>query len=229
MMNTNEKRRRLRSVVAGVAVGALGLTGSLLVLGQSAGATATTAPATATATDVDPTEETWADFDQCLVDEGVLTEEDLDAMYSETYDDEFLDGEIFDEEFFDDEAATEWDDSIPTVSVQQVDQLNFFEFGSGDGTVTITKVGDDIQVSSDGDVLHDSFDLSDLDVFADDELFDGFSDEELEAEIAAWDAALENCEHLVPADFGDLLDGEGIDGWEDESIEDEGHLEGEGS
>ncbi len=94
-----------------------------------------------------------------------------------------------------------------SVVVEGVDDVEFFDFGDGDGTVTITKVGDAITTSTDGDVT-----VVDLDAL----------DAEWEEHEAAWDQAHEACESLLPEDaFIDDLFDEDVDDEFDDEFDDE--------
>ena len=197
----HRSRRKLSSAMAGAVLGAVTLTGSLLLLGQTAGADTAGATASENGSSNDSAEivehdavadgdgswiDEWADFDACLVDTGVITAEELAAEYE-------LDGE-FDEEFngeFDGEWIEDgWFEGPPFLSVENGEHLTFVEFGEGDGTVTVEKVGDEITISTSGDVAEESIDLADE--FA--------LEEELDGEYEAWEAAFEECEHLAPED-----------------------------
>ena len=100
---------------------------------------------------------------------------------------------------------------IPSgVFVEAGDDTGFYEFGDGDGTITITKSGDDVSVSSDGDVNVATFELPDFAADGD------FSFPELtpeqEAELdstwgeidSKWQAADAACGDLLPEG---ILDG----------------------
>lgn len=92
------------------------------------------------------------------------------------------------------------------VFVAAGDDTGFYEFGDGDGAITITKSGDDITVSSDGDVNVQDFELPDFDI--DDFPIPEITPEQ-EAEIdATWENIEDACGDLLPDDFiGGLLDG----------------------
>ncbi len=82
------------------------------------------------------------------------------------------------------------------VEAGQGDEVAFYDFGSGDGTITVTKQGDDVTVVVDGDVT--TVDLEALEA-------------EWEAEEAAWEAAMDGCGDLLPDGAGELFDDEMID------------------
>ncbi len=212
--STKRATRRLPAALAGATLGIAALTGGVLFAGPAASAEAGPAVADeagetveAPADDLAELEADWADFDACLVDQGVLTAEELEAMYADgEYDDEYEDGE-WDEDFED--IDDEWIDAGAFAFIESDSASTFVEFGEGDGTVTIEKVGDDIVVSTDGDVSAESFDLADLesedyDDYDESEEFEGLP-EEIEAEMEAWEAAFDACDSLAP-DLGDVDD-----------------------
>lgn len=93
------------------------------------------------------------------------------------------------------------------VFVEAGGDSGFYDFGDGDGTITITKSGDDISVSSEGDVNVQEFELPDFGVEGDFPIPE--ITPEQEAEI---DETLENvedaCGDLLPDGLiGGLLDG----------------------
>ncbi|MEM9562626.1 MAG: hypothetical protein AAGA93_08430 [Actinomycetota bacterium] len=86
--------------------------------------------------------EAFEAYDQCLVDNGIAIEgafEDLDDLD----DAELADGAI--------------------VFLEDGDGSTIVEFGAGDGSVTVTQQGGEINVATDGDVTAESFDLAELD------------------------------------------------------------------
>jgi hypothetical protein len=100
------------------------------------------------------------------------------------------------------------DFEIPSgVFVEAGDDTGFYEFGDGDGTITITKSGDDVSVSSNGDVNVQTFELPDFGLDGD------FSFPEITSEQKAdldstWEAVENACGDLLPDDFlGGMLDG----------------------
>ena len=107
------------------------------------------------------------------------------------------------------------DFKIPSgVFVEAGDDTGFYEFGDGDGTVTITKSGDDVKVSSDGDVSVQTFELSDFGVDKDFSFPEITPEKQTEldskwAEITtAWEGVENACGDLLPGDFlGGMLDG----------------------
>ncbi len=100
---------------------------------------------------------------------------------------------------------------IPSgVFVEAGDDTGFYEFGDGDGTITITKSGDDVSVSSDGDVNVQNFELPDFGADGD------FSFPELtpeqEAELDSKWAEIDNKWQAADAACGDLLPDGILDG-----------------
>ncbi len=244
--SNRDQPRRITTALAGAAIGIGSITGGLLLLGPSASAQVADeqAPVEAVAADdttldgewngdvefdIEQMQEEWAAFDGCLVDQGVLTAEELEEMYA--YPEDWEDGDFEDFDEFDDEFDGDHSDfdgdygDMAFATVESDGELTFIEFGEEDGSVTITKNGNDITVSSTGDVFQETIDLdAEIDAeFLDDgdyEDFDGDFDgewtpemeAELEAEMAEWDAAFEACEDLAP---------EGALDYED--LDDEGH------
>lgn len=103
------------------------------------------------------------------------------------------------------------DFNIPSgVFVEAGDDTGFYEFGEGDGTITVTKSGDAISVSSDGDVNVQTFELPE---FGTDFPFPELSGEQ-EAELEdTWQTAENVCGDLLPEDaIGELLEGVFADG-----------------
>ncbi len=97
---------------------------------------------------------------------------------------------------------------IPSgVFVEAGGDTGFYEFGDDDGTITITKSGDDVSVSSDGDVSVQTFELPDFGADGD------FSFPEITPEQKAeldstWETVENACGDLLPDDFfGGVLDG----------------------
>jgi hypothetical protein len=94
---------------------------------------------------------------------------------------------------------------IPSgVFVEAGDDTGFYEFGDGDGTITITKSGDDVSVSSEGDVNVQNFELPDFGTDGDFSFPELTPEQEAEldskwAEIdSKWQAADAACGDLVP-------------------------------
>ena len=106
------------------------------------------------------------------------------------------------------------DFKIPSgVVVEAGDDTGFYEFGDGDGTITITKSGDDIKVNSDGDVSVKTFELSDFGVDKDFSFPEITPEQQIEldskwAEITTTRESVESeCGDLLPGDFlGGMLD-----------------------
>lgn len=108
-------------------------------------------------------------FEACLAENGIDFEKfdgpmdhhgfgfgfdhlDLEEFDPENFDPAELD-KFFDEKFGDfDREGFELFEIGPDVSVMDDGELTIADFGDGDGTVTITKSGDDISVTSTGDV-----------------------------------------------------------------------------
>ncbi len=101
----------------------------------------------------------------------------------------------------------------PGVFVEAGDDTGFYEFGDGDGTITITKSGDEISVESDGDVNVQTFELPDFGPDGDFSFPELTPEQQAEfdaktAEIdAAWEAADSACGDLLPDIIGGMLDG----------------------
>ena len=106
------------------------------------------------------------------------------------------------------------DFKIPSgVFVEAGDDTGFYEFGDGNGTITITKSGDDIRVNSDGDVSVQTFELSDFGVDKDFSFPEITPEQQSEldskwAEITTtWESVENACGDLLPGDFlGGMLD-----------------------
>lgn len=152
-------------------------------------------------------DDAFKEFDTCLADAGVGFPDELDGLFEGGFDGPFkgeLDG-IFEGHLFD----GEFEDKFPVdlgaiVSVMDGDSLSVAEFGDGDGTVTITKTGDDISVSSTGDVTVDDIEF-DMDGMELDGLDFDLELGELGEEFQAFEDALSSCEESLPTD---LLDGD---------------------
>ncbi len=224
--DTEPETPRRRSGLIGAGIGVVALIASLLAFSTLAGAQDSgselidpeSAPVETQDDDADddddddddddPTtkfEDAFKDFDTCLADTGVGFPGALDGIFEGEFDGPFT-GEI--EGFFEGEFDGEFGDKFPgdlgaIVSVMDGDSLSIAEFGDGDGTVTITKSGDDISVSSTGDVTVDDIDF-DIDGME----LDGFAFDlelgELDEEFQAFEDALSSCEESLP---DDLLDG----------------------
>jgi hypothetical protein len=218
--DTEPEAARRRSGLIGAGVGVVALIASLLAFSTLAGAQDSgselvdpeSAPVEAQddddddATDTTKFEDAFKDFETCLADAGVGFPDALDGLFKGEFNGPFT-GEIeglFEGEFFD----GEFEDKFPVdlgaiVSVMDGDTLSVAEFGDGDGTVTITKSGDDISVSSTGDVTVDDIDF-DIDGME----LDGFDFDlelgELGEQFQAFEDALSSCEESLPED---LLDG----------------------
>ena len=240
--NEPEAPRR-RSGLIGAGIGVVAVVASLLAFSTLAGAQDSGSdlvdPDPALADDADDADpdpalaETDADdagvakfedafraFDTCLADAGVGFPDVLDGVFPDV-----LDG-LFEGEFdgvfkgeFDGLFEGEFEDEFPVdlgaiVSVMNGDSLSVAEFGDGDGTVTITKTGDEISVSSTGDVTVDDIDF-DIDGME----LDGFDLDlgELGEEFQAFEDALSSCEESLPEDLldGGLFFGGGAFDWDD--------------
>ncbi|NNC80135.1 MAG: hypothetical protein HKN94_08290 [Acidimicrobiales bacterium] len=168
-------------------------------------------------------EEQFEEFEACLAENGVefekfddtleLPEFDIEEFELEDIDPEKLE-ELFGDMFGDleDFEFPEFDgDFGPDVSVMDDGELTIADFGDGDGTITITKTGDDITVTSTGDV-----DLETVEPFGMlDGIIDGFGfGEGFEfpefdgegfdfPEFDEMDEAFTACQELLPEDvFG---------------------------
>jgi hypothetical protein len=119
-------------------------------------------------------EEKFEAFEACLAENGVDFEKfegetdhpgfgfdfdhfDLEGLDLEEFDPENFDpaelDKLFEEKFGDfDGEGFELFDIGPDVSVMDDGELTIADFGDGDGTITVTKTGDDISVTSTGDV-----------------------------------------------------------------------------
>lgn len=157
-------------------------------------------------------EAAWAPYEECIDAAFEASGIDVDAMDNDVFVGD-IDGEFAGEAFAMDDFGT-------AVSIMDGDEFSFAEFGEGDGTITITKAGDDITVSTDGDVDVETVDWDEEAVMLDaEELdmedfeiedFDGegevFLDDMFDAEL---DDALSGCDDKLPegidldADFED--------------------------
>ena len=202
---------RRRSGLIGAGIGVAAIVASLLAFSTLAGAQDSGSelvdpdPAPVETDDGDDDakfEDAFNAFDTCLSDAGVDFPDELGGILGGVFEGDF-DG-LFEGEFFD----GEFEDKFPVdlgaiVSVMNGDSLSVAEFGDGDGTITITKTGDDISVSSTGDVTVDDIDF-DIDGME----LDGFDFDlelgELGEKFQAFEDALSSCEDSLPED---LLDG----------------------
>lgn len=177
------RSNRKVGLIGGV-VGSIGLAASLFALTATAGAsgpvlqaTENAPAATAAVTDDDEglaEDDAWAEFDACI--EAVFESQGID-----------LDDEFSDEDFG------------VAVSIMDGDDVSFAEFGEADGSITITKAGDDISVTSTGDVMVEEFDWKDVELLdgVEFEMLEDF-DDELFAEL---DEALSGCDDQLPEGF----------------------------
>jgi len=203
---------RRRSGLIGAGIGVAAIVASLLAFSTLAGAQDSgselvdpdPAPIESDNGDADVAkfEDAFKDFDTCLADAGVDIPGALGGVFNGVFEGQ-VDG-LFEGEFFD----HEFEDKFPldlgaVVSVMNGDSLSVAEFGDGDGTITITKTGDDISVSSTGDVTVDDIDF-DIDGMELDGLDFDLELGELGEEFEAFEDALSSCEDLLPED---LLDG----------------------
>ena len=100
-------------------------------------------------------DEAFAEFDECLVDNGLAEE----AYHFE--------GEEFgDEDWFEAEPGD-------VVIIESPDGSTFVEFGDGDGEVVITKTDGSINVVTEGEVTSETIDWEELDV---EEAVEGFGE-----------------------------------------------------
>jgi len=172
-----------RAGIVGSVAGAAALTASIFLLSSGAGATSPslvaqpeTEPAEpALIDDIAADDAAWAEFDECI--SAVFEVEGIDvemAGSSAVMVDEFdleLDGD-YDDEAFEIEFG-------PAVSVMDGDNLTFADFGEGDGSITITKSGDEIAVTSDGDVNVEDVDITEFEGGFEAELMDDGEFEDL--------------------------------------------------
>lgn len=214
--NTTHDRTRStrRAGLIGGVIGSLGLAATLLAVTATAGATEPTLetpPNTDVAvptdgTDADlPTDEDWADYDACVNAAFAAAGIDVETDVFEAGEGEFVEGM---------EGIAVMDFG-PAVSVMNGDDLTFADFGEGDGSITITKTGDDISVTSDGDVTVEEVDFEELSGDFDIDLLEGeLADGEFEVldiddeAFAEIDDALAGCDDKLPEgiDFEDFSD-----------------------
>ena len=115
-------------------------------------------------------EAAWAPFDECM-----------DAAFA----DAGIDVDAFDE--YEDDFEDKMDSGV---AVMDGDELSFAQLGEGDGTITITKSGGDVVVTTDGDVTLETADWDDE--------FEGEFDKQIDAELHK---ALSACEDKLPEGF----------------------------
>lgn len=199
---------RKAGLIGGV-IGSLGLAATLLAVTATAGATEPTLepqPSGVVAAQAElseselPGDEDWADYDACV--NAALEAAGID-FETEVF-------ELSDDEIMEDMNGVVAMDFGPAVSVMDGDDLTFADFGDGDGSITITKTGDDISVTSDGDVTVEEVDIESAIAEFDGELGEGeiemFDiDDEAFAEI---DNALAGCDDKLPEgiDFEDFTE-----------------------
>lgn len=109
----------------------------------------------------------FADYDACI--DGLFEDAGIDVEAMELEGGEI---EAFEADFG------------QSVAIADGEDYSWVDFGDGDGSVTITKTGDDITVTTTGDVDVQSFD-----------------DEGLDADFEAFDNALESCDNMLPEGF----------------------------
>ncbi len=189
--NTTSKQR-IGLLGAGALLGATGLVAAVMSLGGTASAQDSDIEPETPATDVaestvsDDLDSDWEEFgseadweefetafeefDQCLADHGITEDEEFDDF---DFDAVVMDGE----------------ESYTTAG-----------FGEGDGTITITKVGDDINVHTSGDVTVETFTEDDFEA-------------DMEAYDEEWEQAMEACEDTLPEEVvdGDFFEEEIFD------------------
>lgn len=211
------RSNRKAGLIGGV-VGSIGLAASIFALTATAGAAGPVLQAQDGASESEPApvldedfpdEEAWAEYDACI--DAVFEAHGFDI------DEAFADVEMFDMEDF--EGDFDEFDFGPAVSIMDGEDMSFAEFGDGDGSITITKTGDDISVTTDGDVVVEEINWDDLEAegiavlegeaFAGDiEMLDDFDHEAFE-EI---DEALSTCDDQLPegvdldVEFGEIED-----------------------
>lgn len=200
---TNGRSGAMKAGVAGAVVGVTALLGSFLVLGSGAGAqdagSTTAPPATgeeaesSAAGSVDDAaldayfscvEQAWDDaFDG--KDDEALSDTEFEALAESAEaaeaacESELPAGVDIDEVWADleDEWGDEFDvEELPEVAVQTADGITIVDLGEGDGTVTITKTGEDISVATDGDLTSETITWDDLEAEFD-EMDDDMDDE----------------------------------------------------
>lgn len=199
-------RSNRKAGLLGGVVGSIGLAASIFALTATAGAAAPvlqaqdTEPAPVIDEDF-PNEEAWAEFETCI--DAVFESQGIDVAKA------FGDGEILDMDEF--EGTFDEFDFGPAVSIMDGEDMSFAEFGEGDGSITITKSGDDISVTSDGDVTVEEFDWDAIEaegieflegiefpegegLDGDFEMLEGFDDEAFDE----LDEALSSCDDKLP-------------------------------
>jgi len=176
-------------------------------------------------------EEQFEEFEACLAENGVefekfddtleipefdIEEFELDDIDPEKLEELFGDmfGDLEDFEFpeFDGDFEFDFTEELgPDVSVMNNGELTIADFGDGDGTITITKSGDEITVTSTGDVELETvepFGMLDgiIDGFGFGEAFEfpEFDGEGFDfPDFEEMDEAITACEDLLPEDvFG---------------------------
>jgi len=182
-------RSHRKAGLIGAAIGSIGLAASIFALTATAGAAGPVLHAqdaesepVPVVEETFPDEEAWTEFETCI-----------DAVFGEA---DFFESHDIDGNFDDFDFG-------PAVSIMDGDDMSFAEFGEGDGSITITKTGDDISVTSDGDVTLEEFNWDDADgigvleghvLDGDFEMLEGFDDEAFEE----LDAALSGCDDKLP-------------------------------
>ncbi len=206
-------RSNRKAGLLGGVVGSIGLAASIFALTATAGAAAPVLQAQNTESEpvpvVDegfPDEEAWTEFETCI--DAVFESQAIDV------DKVFGDVELFEMDEFEGEFDIEGEfddfDFGPAVSIMDGEDMSFAEFGDGDGSITITKTGDDISVTSNGDVTLEELDWDDLagegiavegiailegeSLDGDFEMFERFDDEAFDE----LDEALSACDDKLP-------------------------------
>lgn len=171
-----------KAFALGSVLGATAIVGSLVALGSVASAQDEPAEQVTAVVDGEHAEigmpaddAAWEAFDTCLADNGVDIEPELTALNG-------VDGELEDAMFLD-----------TSVFVQDGEEMSFATFGDGDGSITITKSGDDVVVTTTGDASVETDDLWE-------EIDSGQVDTDWEEIDADLERAFEACEGELPDD-----------------------------
>ena len=184
------KKRLGRGGLAGGIIGSIGLAASILALSATASASGPQLQAQTT--------------DQ----EQPTLEVDLDGesnvVFGDIDDNSWAEFEACVDAVF---AGPEADfDFGPDVSIMDGDDLSFADFGVGDGSITISKVGEEITVTTDGDVNVEVLDFDDVVIDIEDLGLDGVEFDRIELDdgnfdhalITEFDNHLSGCEDQLP-------------------------------
>lgn len=201
------RSNRKAGLIGGV-VGSIGLAASIFALTATAGAAGPVLQAQDGSSDSEPApvldedfpdEEAWAEYDACVDAVFEAHGFDVDEAFADV---EMLDMDDYEGDFDEFDFEIEFG---PAVSIMNGEDMSFAEFGEGDGSIMITKTGDDISVTSDGDVVVEEIDWDELEaegigvlegevLEGDIEMLDDFDHEAFE-EI---EEALSTCDDQLP-------------------------------